>query len=133
MPLRPGSVIRVFDGTLRDPKPKRMILVLVDEGWFLRINTRPFFPPHCQISVADNPGCLDHDCFVELRGIMDLDMVDLAEQVDRRKAEVLGQIGHHTAILIAQAVMEAKTFTEPEKKALRDGLLAYARSLPPRH
>lgn len=131
MALLPGSVIRINDGTLQNPKPKRLLLVLVEEGWFLRINSRPHFNPNCPISVADNPDCLDYDCFVELRGVLDLDMDYLEEQLDLRNAEVLGRIGHHTAAQVAAAVMEAKTFTLLEKIALRDGLLGYAASLRP--
>lgn len=107
--LRPGDVVAVYDATVRPPKTKRLLCVAVAEGWFLRINTNPHFRPHHLIAVADNAACLDHDSFVELRGVLDWDMDALAEMLERREAAILGRIGALTArSLIAAVLLEVQ-------------------------
>ena len=122
--LRPGDVVLLFDGTVRPPKHKRFLCVVVAEGWFLRINSRPHFPPHVPISAAANPGCLDYDSFVELRGVIELDMGELAEALDRREARILGRIGAWTAAALVAAVEAAPTLNAAEKAAIAAALRA---------
>lgn len=43
--LRALEVIAIFDGTLREPKPKLVASIVPEEGWFYRINSRPFLRP----------------------------------------------------------------------------------------
>lgn len=112
--LRPGDVVSVFDGTTRPPKTKRMIAVAIADGWFLRINTRAVWRPHLAMALRDNPGCLDHDSYIELRGLLDLDMDELAEQLSRREAQVLGRIGIATARALVAAVRQAPTLRADE-------------------
>lgn len=124
--LRTGDVVALFDGTVRPPKTKRLLCVAVGQGWFLRINSNPHFRPHCPIGVQDNPGCLDHDSFVELRGILDWDMAELADQLASQEAQILGRIGAQTARSLAQAVAAAPTLRADEIEVIVALLLGIA-------
>lgn len=124
--LRPGDVVAVFDATVRPPKTKRLLCVAVADGWFLRINTKPIFRPHHPVAASDNPDCLDHDSFVELRGVLDWDMAALAEMLDRREAAILGRIGAVTAKTLADAVRLAPTLTQAEVTVIAAALDAIA-------
>lgn len=112
--LRPGDVILLLDGTVRPPKYKRFICVVAAEGWFLRINTERHFRPHLPVRVRDNPGWLDHDSFVELRGVIEHDPVEIAEALCCNDARVLGRLIPATASDLAAAVLAAPTFREDE-------------------
>jgi hypothetical protein len=127
--LRPGDVVAVFDATTRPPKTKRMIAVAVAEGWFLRINTRELWRPHLPMAARENPGCLDHDSFIELRGLLDLDMDELSEMLDRREAQVLGRIGAATARALVAAVGATPTFRAAEVERIVEELRGLSGSL----
>jgi hypothetical protein len=117
-----GEVVLIFDGTTRPPKYKRLLCVS-DDGWFLRINSKPLFRPHLEIHVADNSRCLDHDSFVELRGVLDLDLPSLAQDLLSGDAKLLGPIGSATVSNLKAAVAAAATLT-PDEKARIDRALA---------
>ena len=109
-----GDVVLIFDGTTSPPKHKRLLCVS-DAGWFLRINSKPLFRPHLAIFVADNQRCLDHDSFVELRGILDLDLPSLEQDIIDNVARVLDKIGSATRSSLKAAVAAAVTLTRHEK------------------
>jgi hypothetical protein len=118
-----GEVVLIFDGTTRPPKYKRLLCVS-DDGWFLRINSKPLFRPHLEIYVADNLGCLDHDSFVELRGVLDLDLPSLGQDITSGAARLLGQIGSATVSNLKAAVAAAVTLTPTEKARIDQALAA---------
>lgn len=112
--LRPGDVILLFDGTIDPPKHKRFVCVVAAEGWFLRINSRRHFRPHCPVMARENPGCLDHDSFIELRGIIDYDLAEVAQALEASDARILGRLGAKAAESLVKAVRDAPTFTATE-------------------
>jgi hypothetical protein len=88
--------------------------VVAAEGWFFRINSKRHFRPHFAIAASDNPGCLDYDSFVELRGIIEYDLEEIAEAMSRADARVLGRISAATASAMIAAVRAAPTLTTDE-------------------
>ena len=122
LPLQPGDVIAVFDGTTRPPKTKRLVCVVAADGWFLRINSNPHFRPHHPLDAVQNPGCLDHDSFVELRGVLELDLGWLADAMHRREASILGRICAAAANDLAVAVEAAPTLNRSEKDTIAAAL-----------
>lgn len=71
MAFQAGDVIRLWDATVRPPAFKRFLVVYPDEGWLLRINTKPIWRPHWALSAAQNPDCLAHDSWLELNGVIE--------------------------------------------------------------
>jgi len=91
-----GDVIRIYDGTVNPPAHKRFVCVYPVDGWMLRINTQPHWTPHFPLLLSDNPGCLDHDCFLELRGVVEY----IQSEIDN--GEPLGRLSDQTiAALVA--------------------------------
>ena len=51
-----------------------------------------------------NPGCLDHDSFVELRGVIEHDPSEVLEALDRGDARILGRLSAGTVQDLIAAV-----------------------------
>ena len=120
--LHAGDVILLFDGTIRPAKHKRFICVVAAEGWFLRINSERYFRPHLAVKASENPGWLDHDSFVELRGIVEYDLDAIQEAFSRRDARNLGRLLPETASALIEAVLQAPTFTQAEAARIEAAL-----------
>jgi len=120
--LRPGDVVLLFDGMVRPPKHKRFICVVAAEGWFLRINTQRHFRPHLPVQVAQNPGWLDHDSYVELRGVIEHDPVEVAEALTRGDARLLGRLSWATMLVLVAAVTNAPTLPKAQSEAIVSAL-----------
>lgn len=108
MTLRAGDVIRLWDGTIQPPDFKRFVVICPDEGWLLRINTKPHWRPHWPISAQANPGCLDHDSYIELRGVIEYTQAELDE------AEFLGALCDDALEDLVDHLPTVETFTEDE-------------------
>lgn len=74
------------------------------------------------MTVRANPGCIEHDSFIELRGLLDMDMAGLAEMLDRQEAAVIGRISAGTARSIIQAVQTTPTFRATEAARIAEDL-----------
>lgn len=122
--MRAGDVILLFDGTIRLPKHKRFICVVAADGWFLRINSERHFRPHLLITVRDNRECLDHDSFVELRGVIEHDIDDITNALGSNDARLLGRLSDATANALIAAVRSAPTFTVAESACIVESLKA---------
>jgi hypothetical protein len=120
--VKVGDVVLMFDGTVRPPKHKRLLCVCASEGIFLRINSRPNFPPHMPFPLADNPNCLDHDSYIELRGVLEIDLDYLYDCIAEGDAVVLGVIGVRTAIALREEVTKAVTLNPREKYLITGNL-----------
>jgi hypothetical protein len=93
MPVRIGDVIRVWDRGTHPRKFKRHICICPDRQLFLRINSRPIFPPHVIIRAAGSD-FLDADSYVELQQLVRHYAQEIAE------ADVLGRLnGTHIRLL----------------------------------
>ncbi len=119
--VRVGDVVLVFDGTIKNPKHKRLICCCAD-GIFLRINTKSIFRPCVLIEASDNLGCLEYDSYVELRGVIDHDMEELERAILDGGARVLGRIGTQTAALLVDQIRASFTLTQIEIRQLVESL-----------
>ncbi len=79
-PVTAGDLVVLFDGTIDPPKHKWFLAAYVAEGWFLRLNSRPNWPPHFKLLQKDNP-CLAQDCYVELNTILEFWEGEVAESL----------------------------------------------------
>lgn len=123
MPLREGDVVRLFDNTTNPPKSKLFLCVDAGEGWFLRINTKPIWPPHFPLPRAGNEHCLDHDSFLELRGVIEYYEIEIDEAL-RYPNNHLGPLSDATIRAIIAHLPGVKTLTADEQKRIIDNLSA---------
>jgi hypothetical protein len=112
MPFKAGDVVRIWDGSIRPPDYKRFVVIWPDEGWVLRINSNPRWKPNWPLSAADNPGCLDHDSYLELHGIVEYTADEL------NNAELLGYLADGTIEDLIELLPTILTFTEEECEAM---------------
>ena len=88
--LDPLDVILIFDGLIEPPHPKMVVCVQPDEGWFYRINSRPFLKPCVPlIRLPDHPW-LDHDSFLHIDILM-LDDYIVEESLNRHNG-IIGKV-----------------------------------------
>jgi len=80
---------------------------------FLRLNSQPLWKPH-HLIFAVNCTFLDHDSYVELRGLIQYLPDDLAA------AQQLGRLAHPAAKSIMDAVENAPTINQRHKDLVRD-------------
>lgn len=90
MSLAPLQVIVIHDETLRDPKPKMVACVHPDEGWFYRINSRPFLRPYVALRRDPDHLWLEHDSFLHCEILMLDDYV--VEESLKRHGGIIGEI-----------------------------------------
>lgn len=115
MPLAPGDVVRVFDRTTRPAKAKRMICVDPERQYFLRINTKPKWPPHHRIDAAD-ADFLDHDSYVELRQLVRPYAYEI------QSAELLGHLTRQQVAALVAAVLASATLPQDHKDLIAEQL-----------
>lgn len=72
--------------------------------------------------LADNPNCLDHDSYIELRGVLEIDLDYLYDCIAEGDAVVLGVIGVRTAIALREEVTKAVTLNPREKYLITGNL-----------
>lgn len=94
MALRAGDVVRLFDGTTTPQKQKLFVCVYVGDGWFFRVNSKSHWRPNMPLSATADP-CLAHDCFVELRGVIEYDDTEVDDAL-RVPANRLGRLSDAT-------------------------------------
>jgi hypothetical protein len=114
VPLRAGDIVKLFDGTTSPQKQKWFLCVYAGDGWFFRLNSKPHWKP-CMEIKASVDRCLDHDCFIELRGVIEYDL----DEVDRallQPANLIGRLSDATLQAVIREVQIVKTLT-PEEKA----------------
>jgi hypothetical protein len=117
MPLRAGDVVRLFDGTTAPPKEKRFLCVCATEGWFLRINSRPHWRPNLRLPHTGNETCLSHDSFLELRGIIEYDALEIEGSL-REPANHLGQLSLQTIRDLIAHLPTVKTLPATERDTI---------------
>ena len=117
MKLLPGDVIRVWDRNTRPPKFKRHICICPDRQHFLRINSKPVFPPHLLIK-ADGADFLDEDSYVELQQLVR----HFALEID--DADYLGRLNATQNALLQVAVEHCKALPIDIKEFIIERLLS---------
>lgn len=114
MTVRVGDVVRLFDGATNPPKYKRFLCVCVADGWFLRINSKPIWTPHLLLRQADNPACLDHDSYLELRGVIEYDDSEIQSAL-RYPDNHFGRLSQTSLRALATLLPTVKTLTAEER------------------
>lgn len=59
------EVTKIYDGTIRPPKPKFVVCVSFNEGIFFRINSSDRFRPCVKILQREHASFLNHDSNLE--------------------------------------------------------------------
>jgi hypothetical protein len=83
--LDPLDVILIFDGLIEPPHPKMVVCVQPEEGWFYRINSRPFLKPCLPLMKLPDHPWLDHDSFLHIDILMLDDYIVEASQRHHRQ------------------------------------------------
>ena len=109
MPLVPRDVILIFDRHARPNKDKRHICVCPSKQYFLRINSRSHWQPHHFLSYRKNPNILEHDSYVELRGLVR----HLAYEISR--ADYSGRMVEAQCHALLVSVRAAETLDDETK------------------
>jgi len=109
MQLTIGMVIVVADQRVRPRgKPKWHLCVCPERRLFLRINSRPLWPPWHFIEADKNP-FLDHDSFVELTAL------HFFAESELRAARKIGEMPTGEQIEVALAAQSAETLNDEQK------------------
>lgn len=112
MELISGSVIALPDPRVRPRKRlKWHICVCPDRRLFLRINSRPLWPPHHLIKASKNP-FLEHDSYVELTSL------HFFTESELRGATKVGEMPSLERALVADAAQEAETLREEHRELI---------------
>jgi hypothetical protein len=114
--LRAGDVVVLFDGTIRPPKHKWFLCVSPANGWFLRINTKEIFRPCFALRAREDP-CIEHDCFIELRGRIEFDRYDIDESL-KYPANHKGRLTDRTLRRLVEHLPQAPTLTPEEMELM---------------
>lgn len=108
MPFKPGEVVRVLDRQTRPPKTKRLICIVPERQFFLRINSEPKYRPNHPIFAADS-NFLSHDSYVELRQFIRPFAYDIEQ------AEKLGELTQQQVEDLIEAVNQSKVLSQDHK------------------
>jgi len=108
--LRCGQVIEIFDPWTRPPKHKWHICVCDQRHLFLRINSRPLWPPHHPLAAARNT-FLEHDSYVELRQLYHFRPRAITAAL-RLPKNPLGALSTGEALALALAARRAPTLSQ---------------------
>jgi hypothetical protein len=118
--LRIGLVIEIFDPRTEPKKPKWHICICDSRGLFLRINSKPLWPPHYQL-LADRNDFLDHDSYVELRQLCGFSHNAVVAAM-RRPRNPLGSLTKEEALRLAMSARRAVTLSEEHKDLIWNNL-----------
>ena len=115
-----ADVVRVFDNLINPPSYKRFVCVSPAEGWYFRINTKPWWKPNLPIPLERNKNCLDHDSHIELR-IIEIYEIEIEEAI-RVPDNMFGPISNDDVKRLLAAVDAAPTFTPEQRDEIRANL-----------
>lgn len=113
--LETGDVIWVFDRTTDPPKPKMMVCLSSEDGWFLRVNSSGRFRPAVPIDKGRNPW-LDHDSHVECNLLL-LDDFEVQDSLQNPRNPV-GQLHHDHFAAIVKEIMGLRFVTLADKQRI---------------
>jgi hypothetical protein len=112
-----GDVIRIEDRETIPVKIKIHICVCIAQHLFMRVNSRPIWPP-CHMLRKINNSFLDHDSYVELNQLTHHSNYEI------KNADVIGRLSRQEAAVLIAAAKRAETLTD-EQKALIEKRLSY--------
>ena len=121
--LAVGDVIVLYDGLIDSPKNKFFLCVSVEDGWYLRINTQSHWKPHFMLSATENT-CLDHDSFLELRGVIEHDDLLIEESIADDARNRRGRLTDDTLVAFAAMLPGVKTLTVAKKERILERIAA---------
>ena len=116
------DVLKLWDTEIRAPNWKRLICVCPRRRFFLRINTRPFWPPHTRLRQADCADFLEWDSYVELRGLIRIPISEFREAI-ARPGNPIGRISDQIARQIAFAAQQAPTISDEQRGIIWEKLV----------
>lgn len=119
MALNPLDVICIFDGTLENAKAKLVVCIAPVEGFFFRINTKPWPIPVCVLKLPDH-NFLDHDSFIECNGPLELDEYTIQDGLNRHG--LIGTFDKKIVPQILDAINKNGRISEADKKIVRAAL-----------
>jgi hypothetical protein len=122
--LRPGDIIFIHDDDIARPKTKLHICICPDRRRFLRINSRPLYPPHHPLTQAANP-FLDHDSYVELQSLCWHSHPRLIAAM-QRKSNPIGRLSAAEISALIVAVSSVPTLTPEQIELIREMLEPFA-------
>ena len=118
--LRSLEVIWIYDATLREPHPKMVACVQPDNGWFYRINSRPFLKPFVPLKKSDHP-FLHHDSFLHC-DILFLDDYLVRESL-RRHNGIAGKVVDALKGDIRKWTLQARFISADDGRLICDALV----------
>jgi hypothetical protein len=118
-----GDIVLLFDATTRPPKPKLFLCVDAEECWFFRINTKPHWRPNFPLPLKGNEHCLDHDCFLELNGIIEYYEIEVEEAL-KYPNNHRGKLNDDTIGAVLNYLPSVKTLTTEEQDRIIANLTA---------
>lgn len=109
--LKPGAIIAIPDPRI-NPRNRRKwhICVCSSQRLFLRINSKPLWPPWHHIA-ADGNAFLEHDSYVELQSL------SFFSESELRQARMVGQMSADEARKLAVVAQTADTLA-PDRQEL---------------
>jgi hypothetical protein len=123
MSLEAGDVVLLHDGTVTPPKTKLFLCVDVEDCWFFRINTKRHWKPNFPLPLRGNEHCLDHDSFLELRGIIEYFDIEVEEAL-KYPHNHRGKLSDDTLRALLNYLPTVKTLTTEEQDRIIANLTA---------
>ena len=120
--LLPGHVIRIYDPNIRPPNYKRHICICPRRRLFLRINSRPLWPPQHQLTLPENSAIIEYESYVELRQLWRFGPSEL-EHALKRPNNPLGRMTQSEALALAWSARRAETLSEEFQELIWENLV----------
>jgi hypothetical protein len=110
MPLKILEVTIIFDDTIRPPGPKMVVAIHSANGWFYRINTKPWRPAVKLEKTGHD--FLRHDSYMECGDPLELD--DYLVETSLRRYGVIGAVSLLLREDIKNYLRQAKTLSSKD-------------------
>lgn len=120
--VRVLDVILIDDETVRPPKPKFVVCIEPDQGWFYRINSKGHWRPCVPLVRIPDHMFLDHDSFIECGDPLELDDYIIETSLERRS--VIGSVSRTICAALIDALAQARYLKEEDRAAIRAALAA---------
>lgn len=113
------DVIKMYDAAPGVDYPKMVVCVAPDEGYFFRINEKPWRIP-VKLLAADHP-FLDYDSHLECSPPLDVDDYTIEQYLDENGGP-FGRVHEKHIPAILDAVNDNRKIANPVKAAIRRAL-----------
>jgi hypothetical protein len=109
------DVIWIYDGTTRPPKPRMVVCIEPDLGWFYRINTKARIPA-ILLRKSDCP-FLDHDSYLECGAPLEIDET-IVDEALRYTGQPIGRLPATSREALRDYFRDAVDLSVADKKVL---------------